>query len=145
MDFQNYTKFKTVYYSGYDIQEWVNKSIPSSKNITIGGGKVVSSVQKVNLFNKSSNVVGLSLADTTSYNVGNHEYATYKLTYFFDEGSISFSIDVKDSSSSRVLNPGKYVLKIDGGTGVYINLTGYVVFEVSDNKKQTRKVKFYKE
>ena len=144
MNLKDHTKFKTVFYSGDDIREWVNKSISPSNNGGIGGGNAVSTVQQVNLYDKSSNIVGLSLGNATSYDIGSHEYVSYKLTYFFDEGTIDFVISTKDNSSGRRLNPGKYFSKIYGGTGLYINVTGYVVFEVLDDRKNIRKIKFYK-
>jgi len=85
-------KFKTCYYRADDIKEWVYENPTYVGNPTTNTALI--SVQETKLYNKKfSEVIGNVLQDVVSYKNRSKELTTYKSTYFFEEGSISFNLN----------------------------------------------------
>ncbi|SRR5260221_13759766 len=136
-------KFKVVYYKKGDINDWVYEN-PTPASGNKGNNTALLSVQEIKLYDKThKKSIGNVLQHTTSYDTKLKEIITYEATYFFPDGSISFDLDFNGQTTDRKVNVGKYVFKIQGGTGKYLNIEGYVLFEVLPDKNSTRKVKFF--
>ena len=138
----------TFYYRSSDLKITKNTAsgVENTTNVSHGEDNFKKQIQDTKLYSDTSfkNVTGFGFYNAFILKTENGTYDIENAQFFInDKDSFNFIVSTFSKNNARdgILNPGVYTYTITGGSGIFADKLGTVVFDVNTNG--VRKVNVY--